>query len=102
MKHTPGPWRVIPKIDTGYMLFGGISYLGSIEARLPSLENEANAHLIAAAPELLAALIEARHALQLANDTPNGPIVDTIWMMHRPETLFDFMDAMIAKARGEV
>jgi len=50
---------------------------------------------------LLAALIEARHVLQLANDTPNGPIVDTIWMMHRPETLFDFIDSMIAKARCE-
>lgn len=101
MKHTPGPWRVIPKIDTGYMLFGGVFYLGSIESRDTPERNEANARLVSVAPELLAALIEARHALQFANDTPNGPIVDTIWMMHRPETLFDFMDAMIAKATGE-
>jgi hypothetical protein len=63
---------------------------------------KANAHLIASAPELLEALIQARHALQLANDTPNGPINDTIWMPHIPETLFDFMDSAIAKARGEV
>lgn len=50
--------------------------------------------------DLLAAMIEARHALQFANDTPNGPISDTIWMMHRPETLFDFMDAAIEKAQS--
>lgn len=38
------------------------------------------------------ALQESRHALQFANDSPNGPINDTIWMMHNPETLFDYMD----------
>lgn len=47
--------------------------------------------------ELMEALTEARHALQFANDTPGGPINDTIWMMHRPETLFDFMDAAIER-----
>ena len=52
--------------------------------------------------ELVDALIQSRHALQLANDMPNGPVQDTIWMPHSPETLFDFMDAAIAKARGEV
>lgn len=36
-----------------------------------------------------------REALQLANDTPNGPINDTIWMPHGPETLFDFIDAAL-------
>lgn len=50
--------------------------------------------------ELLAAIIEARHALQFANDNPGGGINDTIWMMHRSETLFDFMDAAIAKVKG--
>lgn len=50
--------------------------------------------------ELLATLIESREALQLANDKPNGPIQDTIWMAHRPETLFDYMDAAIEKAKG--
>jgi hypothetical protein len=45
-------------------------------------------------------LREAREALQFSNDTPNGAITDTIWMMHRPETLFDFMDAAI-RARSK-
>lgn len=42
------------------------------------------------------ALREAREALQFANDSPGGGISDTIWMMHRPETLFDFIDAALA------
>lgn len=49
--------------------------------------------------ELLAALKAARKSLQVANDTTDGPIRDTIW--HGPaETLFDFMDAAIAKVEG--
>lgn len=50
--------------------------------------------------ELLAALIQARNALQFENDCPEGGIKDTLWMMDSPETLFDFMDAAIAKAKG--
>ena len=49
--------------------------------------------------ELLAALVEAREALQFANDSPGGVAADTIWMIHRPETLFDFMDAAIASVK---
>lgn len=44
---------------------------------------------------LLAAMQEAREALQFANESPGGPITDTIWMMHRPETLFDLIDAAL-------
>ena len=49
--------------------------------------------------ELLAVLVEAREALQFANDSPGGVAADTIWMIHRPETLFDFMDAAIASVK---
>lgn len=45
--------------------------------------------------KLLSILKEAREALQFASDSPGGAISDTIWMMHRPETLFDFLDAAI-------
>jgi hypothetical protein len=44
----------------------------------------------------LTALREVREALQFANDTPNGPIRDTIWMFHRPETLFDYIDSILS------
>lgn len=46
--------------------------------------------------ELLLVLIEARKALEKANE--DGPICDTIWMPGRPETLFDFLDVAIEKA----
>lgn len=51
--------------------------------------------------KLLAAFKEARSALQFANDSPCSGINDTIWMMHGPETLFDFMDAAIEEAERE-
>lgn len=101
MKHTPGPWRVIPKIDTGYMLFGGISYLGSIEARLPSLENEANAHLIAAAPELLEALIKAKEILEQAEEIDFDDMAHIAITSEDGCDLRDLIESVIAKARGE-
>lgn len=51
---------------------------------------------------LLDALREVREALQFANESPDGPIRDTIWMMHRPETLFDFIDATLEGLFPEV
>lgn len=50
------------------------------------------------AKKLLDVLIDARQALQYANKNPGGGIDDTIWMMGRPETLFDFLDAAIEDA----
>ena len=44
---------------------------------------------------LLDLLIKIREGLQFANDSPAGPITDTIWMMHGPETVFDALDALI-------
>lgn len=49
----------------------------------------------------LDALTEIREALRVANETPNGPITDTIWMPGRPETLFDAFDAAIAALQAE-
>ena len=43
-------------------------------------------------------LKEVRETLEVANVSPNGPINDTIWYSNC-ETLFDFMDAAIAKER---
>jgi hypothetical protein len=44
---------------------------------------------------LLNALREVREALQFATKNHDGPIRDTIWMVHRPETLFDFIDVTL-------
>jgi hypothetical protein len=44
---------------------------------------------------LLAAMKEVREALQHAVKPPRAAITDTVWMLNRPETLFDFIDATL-------
>jgi len=44
---------------------------------------------------IVSLLKEIRETLQFENDTPDSAIRDTIWMMHRNETLFDFLDRTI-------
>lgn len=71
VKHTPGPWKVEPghpitihsKTTMWPVLEDGIpvSRIGAFIA--DAGDNEANARLIAAAPELLNALVEAENAL---------------------------------------
>ena len=67
-KHTPGPWRVIDGIGCGTIYSikqetpthaNGVlaAVLHAPDAKSPLLVAQANARLIAAAPELLAALI---------------------------------------------
>ena len=65
-KHTPGPWRVVvgPKYNSHITATNGFAGPGGIiNVTLPrsiafpsSAEGQANARLIAAAPEMLAAL----------------------------------------------
>ncbi len=66
-----------------------------MKAGLQVASNAASAAL-ARVKELEKVLTEARESLQFANDNPGGGIDDTIWMMHRPETLFDFLDQALA------
>lgn len=72
MKHTPGPWEIRNPEQAGEAMLGivsygtrypqGLAYIG-ITVGLHAEADLANAHLIAAAPELLAALELARDAL---------------------------------------
>ena len=73
-KHTPGPWQVI----------GGNVYGDNLRALLPM--NGADARLIAAAPELLAAL-----EMVMENYGSEYKFTDT----------FIYARAAIAKAKGE-
>jgi hypothetical protein len=64
-KHTPGPWRVNGEcIEYGPFVAGDGWCVAKIVRDPP--ETEANAHLIAAAPELLEACKYAQHRLQTA------------------------------------
>lgn len=68
---------------------------GHLARKCPHCEiNELEAEI----EELRAALCDVRAALHLANDRPGGPISDTIWMTHTPETLFDFIDRALLGA----
>jgi hypothetical protein len=86
-KHTPGPWTVTDAIwDSG----GDVAYIltGVKEACA------ADAHLIAAAPELLEAL---RTLVRMNNDA--GPFGGEIYR-DRVERAWDAARAAIAKATG--
>ncbi len=57
-KHTPGPWRVTgPNVRAGHALLAIVCDHWADE-KTPEPEKEANARLIAAAPDLLDALKE--------------------------------------------
>ena len=58
MSHTPGPWAI--DIDRAIVAPNGISSVAQIFSWVGEEEADANARLIAAAPDLLAALKECR------------------------------------------
>lgn len=76
-KHTPGPWRVVKSQDNFHNYPDWSTFavrdarnccllvLGEVD-HLPAPENKANARLIAAAPDLLAALENALETLTWA------------------------------------
>lgn len=85
--HTPGPWKVrdYKTKDGGLWVDGGIARnraTGTVALVYPLSGQAANAHLIAAAPDMLAALKEISH---------NAAISDA-WL--------DPVRAVIAKAEG--
>ena len=75
-KHTPGPWRSDPCYRSGYTVWGGTDAVPVCvvdtqddEGRFGTIKNEANARLIAAAPDLLEALVEASVALRIGHNS---------------------------------
>ena len=99
-KHTPGPW-VLSDVDTAHMMFDGLfarpvfAFHGGKGDKHPAMAYgsaetvEANARLIAAAPDLLAELIEALEVIQdyAAENGDSPACIGTIY-------------AAIAKATG--
>jgi hypothetical protein len=98
MKHTPGPWEWDngllppdgPERFADIYTVGGDIIIASFNERIP--EGEANAHLIAAAPDLLEAgqeLQSARKAQKLAPSAEN---------LSRVRAASDAFDAAISRA----
>lgn len=89
-KGTPAPWRCHDKRPncSGYSIFGNdgqyIGFVGDSDELTPI---DANAHLIAAAPELLEQLIRLRN--KIASYKPDY------------DDDLDIVDAVIAKALGQ-
>jgi len=100
-KHTPGPWKIL---DGNYSPKGSIITINkSISERIceirpttdktsgRSLNYNANAYLIAAAPELLeACIIGLLHMQDYLKENPNA----------FPQSEIDFMENSISKAEG--
>ncbi len=74
-EHTPGPWHLqeLP-YDDAFRISGEstlhLTVTECADGYIPG-QNEANAHLIAAAPDLLAACVEARRYLN-CHDHPDA------------------------------
>lgn len=79
-KHTPGPWRIFDVNGEG------TPQVCNNDKEPIDLEDEDNAHLIAAAPELLA-------ALEMALSDPDSEILGEEWA--------DFAQSAIAKATND-
>jgi len=91
--HTPAPWKLADGHSTRVLLINGAG--GQAVGEYVDTRNPADAHLIAAAPDLLAALIGAEHCLTRA--LPHLP-PDTL-AVYCGEWLADIREA-IAKAEA--
>lgn len=109
-KHTPGPWGIEQTDDTNWIGFmrphdGKVELIVCTTARDFTLkdgareQNDANARLIAAAPELLDALVEAVECgmVPISSAKDGGASTHS-----RQVRCADMIRAAIAKATGEV
>jgi hypothetical protein len=88
-KNTPGPWRF--EASTKTIRSEPANYwLASIDSWDGAVDHQANARLIAAAPELLECL---SHIRALASENAKG--------LDGYEMIAEWCDTLIAKARGE-
>lgn len=95
-KHTPAPWLIVGNLvyalnDQDYNQFSCLVQ----DAHTPQEELLANAQLIAAAPELLAALQEL---VSVTEDSDDTGALDEIALILRFAEALDNAKAVIAKA----
>ncbi len=101
--HTPGPWQVWDAMEgnTAKLHVGIVQQNGSVRlASLPNMsaigEDEANARLIAAAPEMLEALEAITGLIRDCNNVYQNHAAN--WIVKQPS--FAKAEAAIHKARG--
>ena len=96
--HTPGPWRVskpgdLESKDKGWCVWGGGRMMLSFHGpQVPREQKEADAHLVAAAPDLLAACVSALSLI--------APRVDDSDAMGWGVATEEMLREAIAKAKG--
>jgi len=115
-KHTPGPWkfsrwdqfgdaRFYISQEEGAPYTPNYSDVATIIAETPSGERvqiqEANARLIAAAPDLLKALKECRNAIQGGQPLEPYDSRGAGYQQQFGAAFLDYLNAAIAKATGE-
>lgn len=100
VKHTPGPWKAHKTIEA----HDGMAECWQIDAEYDAVcttqfcyapNTEANARLIAAAPDLLETGAELQAARKIQNADPSA--ANALRVRHAS----DAFDAAIARARGE-
>ena len=96
MTHTPS-WRLGPRTHkTGHFVLetarGDYDFYWNNSANIPASEHEANARLIASAPELLEALEKAKSAVEWMADASDSDPED--------RELLELVNNAIKKARG--
>jgi hypothetical protein len=106
--HTPGPWRVSDFDHTEIIMndLAGTYIAGVRDEAIPYEEARANARLIAAAPELLAALKDARETIErdaqrLRACAEQSHPEERDGHMDGANALIEQVDAAIAKAGGQ-
>ena len=77
-QHTAGPWTLFHHESSGarYIDAGSVQMQITRTSDAGASQIDANARLIAAAPDLLEALIDCRRALEIANFTQELAVVD--------------------------
>lgn len=102
---TPGPWHVSD--DDGKRVMAGDEPIARIWIKASDPQErwletlDANARLIAAAPDLLASLKEMKQMLAwFVNNAPDDYIIDFLRAMEF-QARMERADAAIAKAKGE-
>ena len=99
VNHTPGPWTYECGDDGAVVYKEAVGTVANVPDDLTA--SEANARLIAAAPDLLAALVDARNVLALALPKFGEDSTDDEDSADDVQGLINRIDDAIAKAKGE-